>query len=81
MSYPTLSHRFDVFAKQVANELPEVEAPNRGVACCQGGSVGFHAALTELASVFGMADERNRFESSYAARFKRSVGLYVAWRP
>jgi acetyl esterase len=26
-------------------------------------------------------DERNRFESSYAARFKRSVGLYVAWRP
>jgi hypothetical protein len=25
--------------------------------------------------------ERNRFESSYAARFKRSVGLYVAWRP
>jgi hypothetical protein len=28
-----------------------------------------------------IANERNRFESSYAARFKRSVGLYVAWRP
>ena len=26
-------------------------------------------------------NERNRFESSYAARFKRSVGLYFAWRP
>jgi len=52
----TLSHWFDVLAKQVAYELPEVEAPNRGVACGQGGVVGFHAALTELASVFGMAD-------------------------
>ena len=32
-------------------ELPEVEARNRGVAGCQGGGVGFHAALTELASM------------------------------
>ena len=56
MSYATLSHRFDVLTEQMADELPEVEAPNRGVACCQGGVVGSHAALTQLASLFGMAD-------------------------
>jgi hypothetical protein len=27
------------------------------------------------------AVERNRFESSYATRFNRSVGLYFGWRP
>jgi hypothetical protein len=57
MSYATLSHRFDVLTEQMADELPEVEAPNRGVACGQGGGVGLHAALAELASLFGMADE------------------------
>jgi hypothetical protein len=56
MSYATLSHRLNVLAEQVPYELPEVEAPYRGVAGCQGGVIGFHAALTELASVFGMAD-------------------------
>ena len=31
MSYATLAHRFDVLAAQVAYELPEVEAPHRGM--------------------------------------------------
>jgi hypothetical protein len=32
-------------------------------------------------SLILMVLERNRFESSYATRFKRSVGRYFAWRP
>lgn len=77
MSYATLSHRFDVLTEQMADELPEVEAPNRGVACCQGGVVGFHAALTQLASLFGMADSGC---DTRAAVYKAGVGLRVPLR-
>ena len=77
MSYATLSQRFDVLAEQVADELSEVEAPNRGVACCQGGVIGFHAALTQLASLFGMADLG--FDTR-AAVYKAGVGLRVTLR-
>src|SRR5262249_41728810 len=73
----TLSHWFDVLAEQVAYELPEVEASNRGVAGCQGGGVGFHAALTELASMFGMADYG--LDTS-AAVYKAGVGLRIPRR-
>src|SRR5215813_5001258 len=51
--------------------------PNRGVACGQGGVVGFHAALTELASVFGMADKG--FDTRTAI-YKAGVGLHVTLR-
>ena len=61
----------------MADELPEVEAPNRGVACCQGGVIGFHAALTQLASLFGMADLG--FDTR-AAVYKAGVGLRVTLR-
>ena len=57
--------------------MPEVEAPNRSIAYCQSGVVGFHAALTELASVCGMADEGC---DTSAAVYKAGVWLRVTLR-
>jgi hypothetical protein len=41
----------------MTDELPEVEAPNGPVAHGKSRLVGLHAALAELAALFGMADE------------------------
>ena len=77
MDYTILSYRFDVLAEQVTDELAEVEAPNGAVARGQGCLVSFHAALAELTTVFGMANQR--FDPS-AAIYKAGVGRRVTLR-
>jgi hypothetical protein len=56
IDYTTLSHRFDVLAEQMTDELTEVEASNGTVARGKSRIIGLHAALAELAALFGMAD-------------------------
>ena len=77
MDYTTLSHGFDVLAQQVPDELPQVEAAYRAVARCQGRVVCFHATLTELPALFGMA---NQGFNTRAAICKAGVGLRVTLR-
>jgi|SoiMethySBSTD1v2_1073268.scaffolds.fasta_scaffold3044348_1 hypothetical protein len=55
------------------DELTEVEAPDGAVARGQGCLVGFHAALAELAALFGMADQRLNARSAID---KSRVGLH-----
>ena len=74
MDYTTLSHRFDVLAEQVADELSKVEAPNGPVARSEGRVIRFHAALAKLTALFGMANQR--FDTC-AAIHQATVGLRV----
>ena len=50
-------HRFDLFAKQMADQLTQVEASHRAVSGGQRRLILFHPASAKLAAVFGMADQ------------------------
>ena len=61
-----LGHRFDLLAQPVADKLAEIEASNGRVTRGQSGLIVFHAAVAELAALFGMADQG--LDSGAAAR-------------
>jgi hypothetical protein len=48
----TLLYRFNILAQQVADELPQIEAPYRAVSRCQGRLISFHATLANMSPLF-----------------------------
>jgi hypothetical protein len=65
----------------IRRDFPHVE-----VSCRRIHEVGEQFGITgtlvsDLNGGHSIGFERNRFESSYATRFNRSVGLYFSWRP